>query len=105
MAFDTYMGDNFTSQVEQLNHFSWCWKKNFDNFVSEGISINSQGLYIYFLEFMIETYYLSPKKEENNKLLLKLWYDLFDYTKLKTNSDIDTFIEIYIIFEKSRING
>lgn len=106
LAFDTYMGDKLTNQVEQLNHFSWCWKKNAENFAREGVHIDSKRLYIYFLEFMIETYYISiDKKDETNKSVLKLWYNLFDYTKLKTHSDMDTFIEIYLIFEKSRIKG
>jgi hypothetical protein len=58
---------------------------------------------MYFLEYMLEVFYSSEKKliDYTDKISLKLWCEIFDYDKLKTNSDMDTFIEIYKIFDKS----
>jgi len=52
---------------------------------------------------MLEVFYSSEKKQADftDKTSLKLWFDIFDYNKLKTNSDMDTFIEIYKIFDNS----
>ena len=103
LAFDTYMGDEVTSIEEQINHFKWCLDKNRDNFFEEGVCFEGNKLYMYFLEYMLEVFYSSEKKliDYTDKISLKLWCEIFDYDKLKTNSDMDTFIEIYKIFDKS----
>ena len=104
IAFDTYMGDDVTNIDEQLQHFQWCWKKNARNFKLEGFTFESDKLHDYFLEFMLEVFYSYKEKKQfdfTDKGLLRIWSDIFDYTKIKTNSDIDTLIEIYVIFEKS----
>lgn len=104
LIFDTYLGDDITDSTQQINHFKWCWGKNNDNFSKEGVNINNQKLYEYFLEFMLEVYY--PLTDKNNtenttKNILKLWSYMFDYNSPKSSSDIDTFVEIYRLFEKS----
>jgi hypothetical protein len=103
IVFSTYMGDEITNNEEQLSHFNWCWEKNVNNFLDyEGIKIDSKYLYDYFLQFMIETFYsLTEKSEKTNEDLIILWSDIFNYTKPKTNSDIDMMLELYKIFEKS----
>ncbi len=106
IAFDTYMGDKLTSFDEQKNHFKWCWKKNQSNFIEEGIFFDSLKLYNYFLEFMIEVFYTYgdkdiTKDDYTDSGLLIIWEDIFSYNSPKTQSDIDTLIEIYRIFEKS----
>lgn len=104
LAFDTYLGDDVTSSEEQINHFKWCWIKNKANFAKEGLFFDNKKLYDYFLEFMLEVYYTSLEKnqfENPDKALLKLWFNIFDYSRVKTHSDVDTLVEIYKIFEKS----
>ena len=32
LIFDTYMGDDITSEIDRIYHFKWCWKKNIENF-------------------------------------------------------------------------
>lgn len=105
LVFDTYMGDDVTSTEQQVNHFNWCWHKNIDNFKKEGISFEGEKLYDYFLAFMLEVFYPIHDKPIGfvDKSSLKLWNDIFDYNFKKTNSDLDTFLEIYKIFEKSLI--
>jgi hypothetical protein len=53
---------------------------------------------------MLEVFYSINDKKEYEKIssgLLSLWIDIFSFTKTKTNSDVDTLVEIYNIFEKS----
>ena len=104
IVFETYMGDEITDSIGKLKHFNWCWDKNTKNFKREGIIFEGDKLYEYFLEYTIQVFYSSEKKNINfsDKDSLNLWVDLFDYSKQKTNSDMDTFIEIYKIFEKSQ---
>jgi hypothetical protein len=101
--FDTYMGDDVTSLEDQFKHFEWAWQKTIQNFVEEGLDFETNILYEYFLEFMLEVYYQITNKNELgiDKKICKLWIDIFDYDKIKTNSDIDALTEIYTIFEKS----
>jgi hypothetical protein len=105
VIFDTYMGDDVTDFEEQSNHFKWCWDKTIDNFKSEGLNFSSGKLFNYFLEFSIEVFY---SNKEKNKIgvessILGIWVDLFDYTRNKTNSEVDTLIEIYQLMENSLI--
>jgi hypothetical protein len=101
--FDTYMGDEVTNLDDQFKHFEWAWQKTILNFVEEGLDFETNLLYEYFLEFMLEVYYPIINKKEIgiDKKICKLWINIFDYHKIKTNSDIDALIEIYVIFEKS----
>jgi hypothetical protein len=98
------MGDEVTTVEHQIKHFNWCWKRNVANFASEDLIFESDKLYSYFLEFMLEVYYTAPDKDSpefDHKKILKIWYYIFDYNREKTNSDMDTLIEIYKIFEYS----
>lgn len=104
LTYNTYLGDDVTDIEGQSTHFKWCWDKNIENFAKEGIIFDNPKLYDYFLEYIFEVFYSMTDKEELgyiDKTSLKLWYDVFDYTKSKTNSDLDNLIEIYKIFEKS----
>lgn len=101
--FDTYMGDDVTSLEDQFKHFEWAWNKTIQNFVEEGLDFETNILYEYFLEFMLEVYYPITNKNELgiDKKICKLWIDIFDYNKIKTNSDMDALIEIYVIFNSA----
>jgi hypothetical protein len=103
LIFDTYMGDDITNNVEQKNHFKWCWETNVNNFSKEGIIINDTKIYKYFLTFMLDVYYNINKNDEDNikKNILKLWNHIFDYYNNKSKSDVDTLIEVYKSFESS----
>tara|TARA_R110000782_G_scaffold21299_1_gene57330 strand:- start:23409 stop:23879 length:471 start_codon:yes stop_codon:yes gene_type:complete len=105
--FDTYMGDEVTCIENQLKHFNWAWDKTILNFNEEGLCFENDLLYDYYIEFMVEAFYIIPNKSEYkniDKKIITLWVDIFDYSKIKTNSDMDVLIEIYKIFEKSLNN-
>ena len=109
LIFDTYMGDDVTKEEQRVSHFKWCWDRTIDNFEIEGIVFgHNQELYEYFLTFMIEVYYLVNKKKGGENIeynIIKLWKYIFNYQIQKTRSDIDTFIGVYDMFEKSLKNG
>ena len=100
-VFDTYMGDDVTTPNEQLNHFNWCWCKTIECFSDEGFLFNNQNLYDYFLEFSFEVFYTNKDKlkKDFNGGILKIWDDLFNYSKIKTNSDVDALVEIYSLMD------
>ena len=102
LLFDTYLGDDITDLKDQINHFKWCWDKNYNNFIDEGLYFENSKLYEYLLEFILEVFYCSLEKKEDDyseESILKLWDDIFDYNKPKSNSDIDVLIEIYVLFD------
>ena len=104
LIFNTYMGDDICNIFDQKNHFKWCWKKNNENFLKEGIKFESNKLHKYFFNFMFEVFYLTTKKTEidiENNNILKLWAYVFDYNNKKSKSDIDTLLEVYKLFEDS----
>ena len=61
----------------------------------------SEENFIYSLFYIV-------KKEQNNILtqsISKMWLNLFDMNKPKTKSDMESFIEVYELFEISLLNG
>ena len=104
LVFDTYLGDEITDLHEQINHFKWCWDKNNQNFNKEGLDFESTKLYEYCLEFILEVFYCALDKNEDEKdeeIILKLWRDIFNYDKPKSNSEIDTLVELYLLFNEA----
>jgi hypothetical protein len=102
-VFETYMGDDVTNPNEQINHFNLCWVKTLESFKGEGFLFNNLNLYNYFLEFSFEVFYTNKDKDkkEFNQGVLKIWEDLFNYNKTKTNSDVDALIEIYLLMDNT----
>ena len=109
LIFDTYMGDKITKEGDRMNHFKWCWDKIVVNFEVEGIYFgDNQELYDYFSNFMVEIYYSVEDKHNDSNInhnICKLWKYIFNYKIVKTRSDVDTFIEVYKMFEKSLKKG
>lgn len=105
LIFDTYLGDELMNEAERRNHFKWCWNTTVNRFTKEGIYVDNQKLYKYFLDFMTTVWYSIPKKEYNKltRNINKLWSDILNYNGNKSKSDIDTLIEVYKLFENSVI--
>lgn len=105
LVMDTYMGDEFTSPKQRVQHFNWCWFKNIDNFKEEGIQFReSKELYEYIKHDIVESYYMATDKGDENTYkdyLTKVWKYIFSYSSNKTRSDVEIFIKLYRLFEKS----
>jgi hypothetical protein len=104
-VIDTYMGDTYTTPVQRIEHFKWCWDENIQDFMNENIELkHSMELFHYFQQFMVDSFYASTDKDEMDVVkhkLTKLWKYILGYTTNKTRSDVDTFLEVYKIFEKT----
>lgn len=105
VVFETYMGDSYTNKEDRVKHFKWCWDKNINSFIDEGIIFgHSDELYEYFLNFIVEVYYAINGDKDDvviERNIKKLWGYIFNYQEKKTQSDVDTFIEVYKMFDKS----
>ena len=108
LSFDTYMGDDITERELRMKHFDWCWDKNIENFKNEAIEFkDNEELKSYFKEFMLEVFYNLEGKEHNPYVqdnIINLWTHIFNYKGVKSRADMDSFIEIYNIFDKSLKN-
>lgn len=108
LLFDTYMGDDITDEEQQKNHFNWCWEQNIINFKKEDIFFeDNRDLRIYFYDFTREIFYNLDGKENNPHVknnIITLWSHLFNYGGRKTRADLDSFVELYSIFDKSLKN-
>ena len=100
---DTYLGgdlDEKESKIEMtdednVNHFSWCWKKNLEYFEKEGILIEEDGEhYDYFKEFFTEIFY-NHKENKIRKSIGNFFVEMFDRNKPFTKSDLDVLLTIY----------
>jgi len=102
---DTYMGDDITQPEQRLEHFKWCWDNNLLDFRNENIHLrDSVELFHYFQQFMVDSFYGQPEKDDMDVVkhkLNKLWKYILGYTTNKTRSDVDTFLDIYKIFDKT----
>lgn len=101
----TYLGDEIMSDSSIKEHFEWCWKKTVDSFKKEKITINSDSLHSYFSILFLESFYNEiDKSEKNVNKLLEFWKDIFTYSTTKTRSELEAFIDLYKIFDKSLSN-
>lgn len=102
----TYMGDDIMSDKSIKEHFDWCWNKNLTSFKKEKIHFNSLELYSYFFTLFIESFYNEiDKSEKNVNKLLEFWTDIFTHSNIKTLSELEAFIDLYKIFDKSLLTS
>ena len=109
LVFKTYLGDDISDSEDRILHFNWCWNKNISNFKEEGIHFeHSDESYEYFLEFMINFFYLIDKKNDYKEIVMTIrliWSSIFSYNKTKTPTEVDNFFKIYSLLEKSLKNA
>jgi hypothetical protein len=99
----TYMGDELMSEQDQKKHFNWCWESVVSDFKKEFIYFDVKGMfYDYFSYFILESFYKEKDKTDKNiKQTLFFIINSFNYKKITTKSEIDNFIDLYKIFNKS----
>jgi len=101
----TYLGDEVMSNKSTKEHFDWCWEKTLSSFNKEKIYFESSELYSYFITLFIESFYNeNDKSEENVNKLLDFWRDIFTYSTIKTRSELEAFLDLYKLFDKSLMN-
>ena len=98
----TYLGDEIMDAKAIKEHFDWCWNKTITSFKKERIFFESIELYSYFFTLFLESFYSEPDKSDKNiRKILEFWTDIFNHTKTKTLSEVEAFIDLYKIFDKS----
>jgi hypothetical protein len=98
----TYLGDEVMSEKSIKEHFDWCWKNTLKSFEKEKISFHGKELYNYFFTLFHESFYNDlDKSDENVCKILEFWVDIFTYSNIKTLSELEAFIDLYKIFDKS----
>jgi len=105
--YTTYLGDDIMTDQYRKEHFDWSWSKTKDIFSGEGFYFtNTEEIEDYFYQFMLDVYYGNSNKENFNNIdnkLNELWVYLFNLNITKSKSDVDTFIQLYKMFNKSLI--
>lgn len=95
---ETYLGpDVITTEVEQKQHFEWCWKKVINNFEKESIYFKETGQhYSYMWNFFNEAYYMNDNTQNR---IQEYFRRLFQFDYKKTRSELDMLTEIYKILD------
>lgn len=97
---DTYLGEEYINDTQKLQHYSWCFKKVMDDLKKEKIIFaDTNELRDYFFFFYDELFY--KDKDKNLDKIDNLPELSFNYSRLKSRSDMDIMIELYKLFEKS----
>ena len=99
----TYLGDELMDDESIKKHFNWCWSKTIESFRKEFIFFEDNiEIYSYFYSLFMESFYEEENKtEENIKELMDFWLSIFNYEPVKTRSDIESFFDLYKLFDKS----
>ena len=99
---DTFLGEDvLNNEMEQRNHFTWCWDKTIDSFSKEKIYFKDRGNhYEYFWNFFLEAFYYSKLDGEIPKIK-EYFYKVFDFTHKKTRSELDILTEIYRLLNQN----
>ena len=98
----TYLGiDVMSEEIDQKNHFTWCWDKTISNFNNEKIYFKERGnCYEYFWNFFLEAYYYT-QIDGNHIRIKEYFFKLFEFKHRKTRSELDMLTEIYKLFEQN----
>jgi hypothetical protein len=104
LIVETYLGEDYISTNKDIiGHYSWCFKKNIENFKLENIIFkNNIKLKEYFKYFYEEIFYKDV--DRNLEKIDNLPELSFNYYRLKSMSDMDIMVELYSVFEKSLQN-
>lgn len=99
---ETYLGsDILTSEGDILNHFNWCFNKTISNFEKERIYFATKGSHYEYLWLFFYNGYYKCEVGEKCRLLLEYFDLLFNFGKIKTPTEIESFTEIYKILDKN----
>ncbi len=108
LIFITYLGDDMMTVDRRIEHYNWCWNKTVERYKKENKDFSDNQLTReYFHLLLIDVYYVIDDKESKPELTInikKLWEYIFNYRTTKPKLDVDTFIEVYKLFNKTLNN-
>jgi hypothetical protein len=99
---NTFLGaDVLYDEVDQKNHFNWCWDLVINNFSKEKIYFKERGNhYDYFWTFFFEAYYLNKIVGREHRIS-EYFYKLFDFRYVKSSSELDILTEVYKLLDQN----
>jgi len=99
---ETYLGINFiTSDEDMVNHFNWCFNRIISNFEQERIYFNNKNEhYDYLWVFFYKAYYTCVT-ENKTGILSDYFKILFNFNKVKTPSELESFTDIYKLLDQN----
>jgi hypothetical protein len=99
---ETYLGsDVLISDDDIINHFNWCFAKIKNNFEQERIHFIVRGSYYEYLWALLYAGYYKSNNEQKYKILSEYFKELFIFNKVKNPIELESFIEIYKIFDQN----
>lgn len=102
---ETYLGkDILNDEILISKHFRWCFNKVVENFEKENIFFSSNGpLYDYLWIFFYRSYY-SESTIAGVRNIYEFFNNLFDFTRVKTLNEQETYKFLYKLFDMSLKN-
>jgi hypothetical protein len=99
----TYLGDDVMTNKDIKKHFGWCWNQVLNSFKKEHIYFEDNiEIYSYFNSLFTESFYEEEdKSDENIRPLMAFWESTFTYSSSKTRSELESFFDLYKLFDKS----
>lgn len=99
---ETYLGDDIIiSDKDIINHFTWCFHKVVFNFGQEKIYFSPNTTHFDYLWVLFYKAYYKCNTENKTKILMDYFKLLFDFNKIKTPVEMDSFTDLYKIFDQS----
>jgi hypothetical protein len=99
---ETYLGSDIIQSEEDIaNHITWCFNRVISNFEYERIYFTTNlDNYEYLWYFFYKGYYKTDDDRKYSSLLA--YFDLlFNYNKVKTASELESFIVFYKILDQN----
>jgi hypothetical protein len=99
---ETYLGsDIIQSEEDMMSHFTWCFNKIISNFEQEKIYFLPKNTHYPYLWFFFFKSYYTCVTENKVEILHDYFKLLFDFNKIKTPTELESFIDIYKIFDQN----
>ncbi len=99
---ETYLGsDVITSSEDMINHFNWCLNKVISDFEQEKIYFTSKEIYHDYLWVFFYKAYYTCDTEDKVTILFDYFKLLFNFIRVKTTPELESFTDLYKIFDQS----
>lgn len=99
---ETYLGpDIIVSDEDITNHFDWCFNKIISNFEQEKIYFLPKNEHYQYLWFFFYKAYYKCQTENKYQILCDYFKLLFNFNKIKTPIELESFTDLYKIFDQN----
>lgn len=99
---ETYLGvDIIESEEDISNHFNWCFNKVVSNFEKERIQFTIKSVHYDYLWFLFLKGYYQCSTEDKVPILDDYFKVIFNFNKVKTATELESFIDMYKIFDQN----